>query len=184
MGDKTTANPMLLSLISLLLLLGLGFLAWHFLLNPNGGEDVLQSANPSINVKVYFAEDVAGGGYATKDIRLIKDMPLQEALPDLVAKMNRAALTKKEWSWWPESLVVRSVYQQKNGSVILDFEKQVQYNHRIGAFEEFLLVKSIVKTLMEYRPEVKSVRLLVGGQETDTLIGHVDITRPFTQEDL
>lgn len=177
-------NPVILSLFTLALLLGVGFFVWQVLLNPNAGEEGVQSQKPTMAVKLFFAEDVTGSEYATKDIRLVKDQPLQETVPALIEKMDRVAVSKSKWSWWPETLMVRSVYKQKNGGVILDFEKQVQYNHRIGAFEEFLLIKSVVKTLMEYDPDVKSVRILAGGQEADTLIGHVDITRSFSREDL
>jgi spore germination protein GerM len=51
-----------------------------------------------------------------------------------------------------------------------------------GASTETARVYGIVQTLHANFPEVKSVRLLVDGQEVDTLLGHLDLSRPLVPE--
>ena len=84
---------------------------------------------------------------------------------------------------WPLPLKVRAVYLRGGGMLVVDFEKPVQYNQAVSAQEELLMIRSLLKTLTVNFPEVKTVRLLIGGQEAETLAGHLDISRTLALED-
>jgi hypothetical protein len=51
--------------------------------------------------------------------------------------------------------------------------------HPGGAWTEVLAVYSLVNTLVENFSDVKQVQILIDGNESETLAGHVDISRPL-----
>lgn len=51
-----------------------------------------------------------------------------------------------------------------------------------GSATETARVYGIVETLVRNFPQVKTVRILVDGQEADTLLGHLDLSRPLVSE--
>lgn len=51
-----------------------------------------------------------------------------------------------------------------------------------GSLEEVLLIDQIVETLTGSFKEVKQVQFLVDGEKADTLLGHMDISKPFTSK--
>ncbi|USB34829.1 GerMN domain-containing protein [Paenibacillus sp. YPG26] len=52
---------------------------------------------------------------------------------------------------------------------------------RLGAGGESLALDALKKTVFQF-DEVKSLELLIDGQKTDTLMGHVELTHPLTRE--
>lgn len=52
---------------------------------------------------------------------------------------------------------------------------------RLGAGGESLALDALKKTSFQF-DEVKSLELLVDGQQVDTLMGHVELTHPLTRE--
>lgn len=51
-----------------------------------------------------------------------------------------------------------------------------------GSSTETARVYGIVQTLVQNFPQVRTVRILVDGQEVDTLLGHLDLSRPLVPE--
>jgi hypothetical protein len=50
----------------------------------------------------------------------------------------------------------------------------------MGCFMEHLVLTSIRDSLMKNFPEVEKIKILVNGQESETLFGHIDIRRPLS----
>lgn len=62
----------------------------------------------------------------------------------------------------------------------VDFSGEIVKNFVGGSTGEEMLIGSVVNTLTEF-PEVKKVRILVDGEEVESLSGHMDLTQPFTR---
>ena len=80
----------------------------------------------------------------------------------------------------PENAAVRACYITDSGTAYIDFEETAFEHHPGGIGAELLSLYSIVNTLILNSDVVSSVQLLIGGRESTTLAGHVDISRPFT----
>jgi germination protein M len=52
----------------------------------------------------------------------------------------------------------------------------------VGSETEALAIASIVNTLTKF-PEIYQVKILIEGKETESLAGHVDLTKPFRYND-
>ena len=77
----------------------------------------------------------------------------------------------------PQGTQLRNV-KLVNGVARVDFSKDLVKKFNGGSTGELMLVGSIVDTLTEF-PEVKSVQLMVEGQEIETIAGHMDTAAPL-----
>lgn len=50
-----------------------------------------------------------------------------------------------------------------------------------GSLQELMTINQIVQTLTEF-PNIKKVRFLVDGKQTETLMGHIDTSRPLERQ--
>ena len=76
----------------------------------------------------------------------------------------------------PKETRLRNLYLGKDGLVVIDFEPDAGELGAGGVSGEILAVFSLVHTLVQNVPGTQSVRILVGGQERETLAGHVKIS--------
>lgn len=61
---------------------------------------------------------------------------------------------------------------------VLNFSRELAERHPGGSFAELQTVFSIVNTVTSI-PGVEAVRILVEGEEVESLAGHVDLTEPL-----
>ena len=80
---------------------------------------------------------------------------------------------------FPENCGVRSVWLVGSQAVV-DLTGPVREGG--GSSTETARVYGVVQTLAANFPEVRTVRILVDGQEVDTLMGHLDLSRPLVPE--
>jgi hypothetical protein len=79
----------------------------------------------------------------------------------------------------PRGTVLRALYIRDDGTAFVDMSKAISDNHPGGCKSELLTIFSIVNSLVLNISEITSVKILVGGQEAETLAGHIDIRFPF-----
>lgn len=179
MAGQLTLKHIIIGMVLLSVVVSsLGF--WFFI--KQQGKQVGKDYIPPEEAKevvLYFAVEQSSE-FIEKKIQIHKDLDLQTELKRIIEKMGQSSYISKKAQWWPKPLQVRSAYQRKNGLLILDFEKGVKYNRKIGSFEEQLLIKSLVKTVLSNYNEFEELKLLVSGQEAESLAGHVDIIRTYT----
>jgi germination protein M len=76
----------------------------------------------------------------------------------------------------PASVRVRGVFLFEKTAVI-DFSKELVDDFSGGTTAEFMLISSLVQTVCANFPEVESVRILVEGEEAETIGGHLSTAR-------
>jgi spore germination protein GerM len=72
---------------------------------------------------------------------------------------------------------VRQVFLMDDGTAIVDTSAAFADSHPSGILAEELTVASIVMTLNANDPKITRVKILVNGQERETLAGHADLRR-------
>jgi hypothetical protein len=80
-----------------------------------------------------------------------------------------------------EGTRVRQIFIAEDGTAFVDLSKEAVTNHRGGSLDELFAVYAIVNAVTVNLPAVKSVQILIDGQEVDTLAGHVDLRHPLTR---
>ncbi len=82
----------------------------------------------------------------------------------------------------PPSTTIRAVFLTSDGTAFLDLSQDAVANFAPGIESEMLGVYSIVDSLAANVPDVKRVKILVQGQEVQTLDGHIDLTNYFVPD--
>lgn len=76
----------------------------------------------------------------------------------------------------PPSTALRAVFLTASGDAYLDFSNTIREDFPVGISSETLSLYSVVDSLAANIPAVKRVKILVEGQQVNTLDGHADLT--------
>lgn len=79
----------------------------------------------------------------------------------------------------PASTTLLGFYILPGGTAVADFSDSLASELPSGILSESAAVDSIVKTLAADVPQLRRLKILIHGQEVDTLAGHVDLTGFF-----
>ena len=79
----------------------------------------------------------------------------------------------------PPDAVLLAFYLLPNGTAIADFSEPLATATPSGIQSEQLAVDSITRTLEANVPKVQRLKILIHGQEVETLAGHLDLTGTF-----
>ncbi|MGA6956114.1 MAG: GerMN domain-containing protein, partial [Candidatus Acidiferrales bacterium] len=79
----------------------------------------------------------------------------------------------------PADATVLGFYILPDGTAIADFSDALASETPSGILSEEMAVNSISRTLENNVPSVHRLKILIHGQEADTLAGHVDLTGFF-----
>lgn len=100
---------------------------------------------------------------------------------NLISKLLKGPLSKELMSPIPEKTKLLSLYIDDNQTAVLDFSSEIRENHPGGSQSEILTIYSIVNTLTLNIDEIKNVKLLINGNESDTLAGHIALRFPLKE---
>jgi spore germination protein GerM len=79
----------------------------------------------------------------------------------------------------PEDTTLRALYITEEGTCYVDLSAAIQENHPGGVATELLTVYSIANSLILNIAEIEAVKILIEGQESITLAGHIDLQQPL-----
>jgi spore germination protein GerM len=136
------------------------------------------SGEPKVKVKMFWGSRSQGGALApvTVELPLSSDPVLRakQVLNTLLAGPVDAELRTL-----PPDAALLAFYILPDGTAVADFSDEVRSSIPSGIQSEQLAVESIVRTLEANVPEVLRLKILIHGQEVDTLAGHLDLTQTF-----
>ena len=80
----------------------------------------------------------------------------------------------------PRGTLLYEVYVDEQSTAYLDFSRHLKDEHIGGTTSEALTIAAILRTVkMNFPEEIRKVQILIEGLETDTIGGHVDISKPL-----
>lgn len=139
-------------------------------------------AVPHIKATLYFAAEDGIHLVATE-----REVPLVEGVVAQARSILEAQLTAQApsplVSTIPKGAALRGIFVSERNEVFVDLDPAIRAGHPGGALNELMTVYTIVNVLLTNLPALQEVQILVGGQEVDTLAGHVDLRRPLRKND-
>jgi len=133
---------------------------------------------PRVKAKLFWASDAEDGGLTpvTVELPLSSDAVLRskQVLNTLLAGPVDAELRTL-----PPDAVLLAFYLLPDGMGVADFSEALATATPSGIASEQMAVDSIARTLEANVPQVQRVKILIHGQEAETLAGHVDLTGTF-----
>lgn len=82
----------------------------------------------------------------------------------------------------PAETKLGRVYVTKDGTIYVDFSRDLAEKHPSGTAAELSTVYAVVDGLAYNFKAVKKVFILVDGEERETLAGHIALDRPFSPD--
>jgi len=136
-----------------------------------------QSSRPDepLTITLYFPLDgmLVSGSVVVKrqpDVQLQARVILAAILGD-----HRAAQTALL-----KDVRLREIYLDDSGTAYVDLALAQQKEIKVSARDELIALYAVVNTLLKNIEEIKRVRVLLDGREAETLAGHIDLSRTFS----
>src|SRR5258708_7596921 len=138
----------------------------------------INPGDPRVKTKLFWASDSNDSTLApvTVDLPLSNDPVLRakQVLNTLLAGPVDAELRTL-----PPEAVLLAFYLLPDGTAIADFSEALATSVPSGIVSEQFAVNSITRTLEANVPQVRRMKILIHGQEMETLAGHLDLTMAF-----
>ncbi len=99
--------------------------------------------------------------------------PVERSKQLLIALIARAPAPEKRTL--PSEASLLAFYIQPDGTAIADFSDEISSAMPSGILSEQLAVQSITQTLGANVTGIRQLKILIHGQEADTLAGHLDL---------
>ncbi|ACX64559.1 GerMN domain-containing protein [Paenibacillus sp. FSL H8-0457] len=139
----------------------------------NGGNEATAPEAKTESIKAYYTDpDLMELVEGSAEISYKEDQEKYEAAYQALQKSDKADMVPL----W-EKIELNSL-KFENGALTLDVTVPDEAN--LGAGGESFAVDAIKKTFFQF-DEVKSLQILVDGQQTESLMGHVDLENPMTR---
>jgi len=145
--------------------------------------ELVQSLNavsnePKIKGKLFWAADAEYSDLAPSTVELPLSIdPVLRAKQVLNTLL--AGPVDSELRTLPPDAALLAFYILPDGTGVADFSDAMANSIPSGVQSEQLAVDSITKTLEANVPQVQRLKILIHGQQVDTLAGHLDLTGTF-----
>jgi spore germination protein GerM len=139
---------------------------------------VINPSDPKVKAKLFWASGADDGTLSAVSV----DLPLSND-PVLRAKQVLNTLlagpVDTELRTLPPDASLLAFYLLPDGTAIADFSEALATSTPSGIQSEQMAVDSIARTLEANVPKVRQVKILIHGQEMETLAGHLDLSQAF-----
>ena len=146
-------------------------------------QGILEEPSRSTEVSLYFV--------VAREVKLVAE---RRTIGQVANTVEQIKLTMTELVKGPVSTLthtipreteIREVFLDEKGCAYVDFSRDISQKHPGGTTAELITIASIVNTLTaNFSEEVRKVRILIDGEEAETIAGHIDISRPIFPFDL
>jgi spore germination protein GerM len=136
------------------------------------------SSDPVVKAKLFWisSEDESALAPITIDLALSKDPVLRAKQ---VLNLLLAGPVDSDLRTLPADAALLAFYLLPDGTAVADFSEALATSTPSGIQSEQMAVDSIARTLEANVPQARRLKILIHGQELDTLAGHVDLTQIF-----
>jgi Sporulation and spore germination len=126
-------------------------------------------------VTLYVAYDDTGA-LRPSSLRIPLPAGRQERAAEILRALIKLYLDKSSPHRLGAGSEIRDVYLVDPGLAVIDLNAAFADNHRSGVLVEELTVVSLIQTLSANVPGITRVKILVEGNQRDTLAGHADLS--------
>lgn len=129
-----------------------------------------------VPVHLYFADRNNSFLKSEQRVLLQPDNPLHfgRAIVEALIKGPQKGLLRT----LPADTKLNAIYLTADHVCYVDLSEAVRENHPGGSNSELLTIYSVVNSLVLNVTEIERVKILIGGSETPTLAGHIDLQFP------
>jgi Sporulation and spore germination len=138
----------------------------------------INSGDPMVRAKLFWGSRDRDGSLVPVTVELpLSSDPVLRA-KQLLNTLLAGPVDPQERTLPPDAALL-AFYLLQDGTGVADFSEGLATGIPSGIQSEQLAVDSITHTLQANVPQVRRLKILIHGQEADTLAGHLDLTQTF-----
>jgi spore germination protein GerM len=131
-----------------------------------------------VSARLFWASDTEPGTLTPSEVQLsLSTEPVQRAKQLIAALITRVPSAAQRTL--PADTALLQFYLLPDGTAVADFSEALSGALPSGILSEQMAVDSIVNTLQANISAARRLKILIRGQEAETLAGHVDLTGFF-----
>lgn len=138
-------------------------------------QPILTATDTPVKTKLFFAVRAQAGVLAPVEVQLALSADPVQRSKQIIAALIANAPSQGQRTL-PADASLLAFYILPDGSAIADFSDQLSTSTPSGILSEQLVVNSLAQTLAASVPQIRRIKILLHGQEADTLAGHLDLT--------
>jgi spore germination protein GerM len=135
---------------------------------------------PAIRAVVLVFANAEADGSVTEQRQLASHDRLEDDLLAVLQALCDGPTSRDAVSAIPPGTrPLAAFYDERQGSVVVDFSQELAANHPGGSAGEQATIAGIMRTIALNFPEIRSCSILIGGAQVETLAGHIALDRPL-----
>ena len=138
--------------------------------------------DPPLSVKIFFPSGNGEALLTAEDQVIFESAELGNRAKQILQKLQEGPHGDNMFASLPKDTKVQDLFISEQGIAFIDFSNTIATNNPGGVLNELATVYSIVDSLAYNLPEIKQVKILIGGVEKETVAGHVLLLLPLDMD--
>jgi hypothetical protein len=138
--------------------------------------------DPAMDVKIFFPPGSGDKVLATEKRTIFKSGEVTNRARQILKLVLDGPMGSDLQPSVPKDTKLQEVFLSNDGVLYVDFSSALSLNHPGGMVNEQATIYSIVDSLLFNLPEIHQVKILIGGNETETLAGHCLLLLPLDMD--
>jgi len=138
--------------------------------------------DPPLAVKIFFPQTSGDALLTAEDQTIFKSAELANRARQILQKLQEGPHSETMSESLPKDTKVDDFFISEQGTAFIDFSSAIAANHPGGVLNEMATIYSVVDSLTYNLPEIKQVKILIGGVEKETLAGHCLLLLPLEMD--
>jgi spore germination protein GerM len=138
--------------------------------------------DPPIMVKLFFPSADGPVLLTAQEDTVFKSAEVANRAKQILQKLQEGPHGDGMIPSMPKDTKVQDLFISAQGTAFIDFSNAIATNHPGGVLNELATIYSVVDSLTFNLPEIKEVKILIGGTEKETLAGHCLLLLPLTMD--
>ena len=145
-------------------------------------QPLYKPTDPPIHVKIFFPAVNGEPLLSTEDQTIFESAEIANRAKQILQKLQEGPHADTMFPALPKDTKVQDLFVSEQGIAYIDFSNTISTNHPGGVLNELATIYSIVDSLAYNLPEIRQVKILIGGIEKETLAGHCLLLLPLDMD--
>ena len=138
--------------------------------------------DPPMTVKIFFPAASGDSLLVAEDQTIFKSAEIANRARQILQKIQEGPGHDTMVAPLPKETKVQDIFISEQGTAFIDFSDTMATAHPGGVLNELSTIYSIVDSLTYNLPEIRQVKILIGGVEKETLAGHCLLLLPLDMD--
>jgi spore germination protein GerM len=133
-------------------------------------------------VKMFYPSASGDPLLITEDQTIFKSGEVANRVKQILDKLEQGPHGNSMMPSMPKDAKVQDLFITEQGTAFINFSNNIAANHPGGVMNELATIYSVVDSITYNLPEIKEVKILIGGVEKETLAGHCLLLLPLEMD--